>query len=92
MLQRGTGSLIPPQRQALNIINHASVSQGTVPRANWNEMFVEPRARCPLPAAFVITTKTGGAFATFNVKPYCNSYNMARDQQYREIFPARPVF
>lgn len=91
--QNGNWFVNPPQRQAVDI-NQTTPAylKGTVPRANWNEMFVETMRGCPFACRFCYYNKNCGNIRYLQRETVLQLVQYARDQQYQEIFLLDPSF
>lgn len=91
--QNGEWFVNPPQRHAVDL-NQTTPAylKGTVPRANWNEMFVETMRGCPFACRFCYYNKNCGGVRYLKRETVLQLVQHALDQQYREIFLLDPSF
>lgn len=91
--KHGEWQVNPPQQQAVDI-NRTTPPylKGLVPRAAWNEMFVETMRGCPFSCRFCYYHKNCGAIRYVKRETVLQLVQYAIDQRYREIFLLDPSF
>ncbi|GAK57482.1 radical SAM domain protein [Candidatus Vecturithrix granuli] len=92
-VQNSVWRVNPPQRQAVDL-NQTTPAylKNLVPRANWNEMFVETMRGCPFACRFCYYNKNCGGLRYLDCETVLQLVRYARDQQYRELFLLDPCF